>query len=217
MPGLTTGWWRGVGPTHNCFVVEGFVDELAAATSTDPVEFRRALLPADSRARKVLDLVVRQSGWGTPLPSAASASSRRGRGVALLAAFGSYLAQVAEVTVSAEGDITVDRIYCAVDCGMVVNPNTVVAQIDGGVQFGVTAALWGEITIEHGRVVQSNFHDYRLLRISEAPRVDVQLVPSTEAPGGVGEPGTSAAIAAVSNAVSSATGRRVQRLPIARG
>jgi isoquinoline 1-oxidoreductase beta subunit len=217
MPGLITGWWRGVGPTHNCFVVEGFMDELASATGTDPLAFRRTLLPADSRARKVLDAVAHQSAWGTPLSPAAVASSRRGRGIALLAAFGSYIAQVAEVTVSAEGDVKVDRVYCAVDCGIVVNPNTVVAQIDGGVQFGITAALWGEITIERGRVVQSNFHNYRLLRINEAARVDVQIVPSTEAPGGVGEPGTSAAIAAVSNAVSSATGRRVQQLPIARG
>eukprot|EP01030_Chromulinospumella_sphaerica_P000094 gene94-97_t len=142
------------------------------------------------------------------------AGARRGRGVSVLSAFGSHLGQVAEVTVNADGEIRVDRVVCAVDCGMVVNPNTVQAQIDGGVLFGVTAALWGEITIKDGRVEQSNFHNYRLLRLSEAPRVEVHIVPSQEVPGGVGEPGTSAVIAAIANAVHAAVGERPRSLPV---
>lgn len=137
-----------------------------------------------------------------------------GRGVAVLSAFGSHLAQVAEVTVDAAGEIRVDRVVCAVDCGVVINPDTVMAQVDGGIQFGVTAALWGEITIKAGRVEQSNFHDYRLLRMSEAPQVKVHIVPSQEAPGGIGEPGTSTVMAAVANAVAAATGERLRSLPL---
>ncbi|MBD9394863.1 molybdopterin cofactor-binding domain-containing protein [Acidovorax sp. ACV01] len=217
MAGLTTGWWRGVGPTHNCFVVESFVDELAVLARHDPVAYRLGLLPATSRVRAVLELVAQKSQWREPLRPAKDAGepgARRGRGVAVLAAFGSFMAQVAEVTVQPSGDIRVDRVVCAVDCGMVVNPDTVQAQVDGSIQFGVTAALWGEITIQGGRVEQSNFHDYRLLRLSEAPRVDVHVLPSTQAPGGIGEPGTSAVIAAVANAVAAATGRRLRSLPL---
>lgn len=214
MPGLTTGWWRGVGPTHNCFVVESFVDELAALAKQDPVRYRLALLPEGSRARAVLELVAHRAGWTSPLKPAAASGSRRGRGVAVLSAFGSHLAQVAEVTVNAAGEIRVDRVVCAMDCGMVVNPDTVQAQVDGGIQFGVTAALWGEITIEAGRVAQSNFHDYRLLRLSEAPQVNVHILPSQEAPGGIGEPGTSVVMAAVANAVFAATGQRARSLPV---
>lgn len=213
MAGLVTGWWRGVGPTHNCFVIESFVDELAALAGKDAVDFRLALLPAGGRARAVLELVSQKAGWATPLPRG-SAGKRRGRGVAVLEAFGSFLAQVAEVTVDADGSIAVDRVVCVLDCGMVVNPDTVKAQIDGGIMFGITAALWGEITIEAGRVQQSNFHDYRLIRLSEAPKVDVHIVPSAELPGGVGEPGTSAVFAAVANAVSAATGTRLRSLPL---
>lgn len=214
MPGMVTGWWRGVGATHNCFVVESFMDELAAATKQDPVAYRLALLPQGGRAQAVLALAAEKAGWNQPLSPAAQAGSRRGRGVSLLFAFGSYLAQVAEVTVSASGDIRVDRVVCAVDCGMVVNPDTVEAQIDGGIQFGVGAALWGEITIQNGRVVQSNFHDYRQLRLAEAPRVEVHIVSSAEAPGGVGEPGTSAVMPAMANAVAAATGQRLRSLPL---
>lgn len=213
MAGLVTGWWRGVGPTHNCFVIESFVDELAALAGKDAVAYRLALLPPGSRARAVLELASRKAGWSTPLPRG-GANSRRGRGVVVLEAFGSFLAQVAEVTVDADGGITVERVVCVLDCGMVVNPDTVKAQIDGGIMFGITAALWGEITIEAGRVQQSNFHDYRLLRLPEAPRVEVHLVPSAELPGGVGEPGTSAVFAAVANAVSAATGTRLRSLPL---
>ena len=217
MDGLATGWWRGVGPTHNCFVIESFVDELAVLAGQDPVAYRLALLPATSRMRAVLEQVAHQAQWRAPLRPPAGTSepgARRGRGVAVLAAFGSFMAQVAEVTVQPSGDIRVDRVVCAVDCGMVVNPDTVQAQVDGSIQFGVTAALWGEITLQGGRVEQSNFHDYRLLRLSEAPRVDVLVLPSTQAPGGIGEPGTSAVIAAVANAVAAATGRRLRSLPL---
>ena len=214
MAGLATGWWRGVGPTHNCFVIESFVDELAALSRTDPVAYRMALLPPGSRARAVLELAALKSDWTAPLAGARADGSRRGRGVAVLSAFGSFMAQVAEVTVDGAGEIRVDRVVCAVDCGTVVNPDTVHAQVDGSIQFGVTAALWGEITLQGGRVEQSNFHDYRLLRLSEAPRVDVHVLPSGEAPGGIGEPGTSAVIAAVANAVCAAVGHRARSLPV---
>ncbi|RZJ57766.1 MAG: xanthine dehydrogenase family protein molybdopterin-binding subunit, partial [Acidovorax sp.] len=217
MPGLATGWWRGVGPTHNCFVIESFMDELAALSRQDPVAYRLALLPPGSRARAVLELVALKSGWAKPLPTANAEGSRRGRGVAVLSAFGSFMAQLAEVTVDAAGEIRVDRVVCAVDCGMVVNPDTVHAQVDGSIQFGVTAALWGEITLQGGRVEQSNFHDYRVLRLSEAPQVDVHVLQSDEAPGGIGEPGTSAVIAAVANAVHAATGYRARSLPVRPG
>lgn len=214
MPGLVTGWWRGVGPTHNCFVVESFVDELASAAKQDPVAYRLTMLPQGSRPRGVLEMAAQKAGWGQPLAPAKAPGSQRGRGVSVLHAFGSYLAQVAEVTVDQAGDIQVDRVVCVVDCGMVVNPDTVQAQIDGGIQFGVGAALWGEITYENGRVVQSNFHDYRQLRLAEAPRVDVHIVASQEAPGGVGEPGTSAVMPAIANAVAAATGQRLRSLPL---
>lgn len=214
MAGLATGWWRGVGPTHNCFVVESFVDELAALARQDPVAYRLSLLPPGSRARGVLEFAASKAGWATPLQTSPAVGARRGRGVAVLSAFGSYMAQVAEVTVDTSGVIRVDRVVCAVDCGMVVNPDTVQAQVDGSIQFGVTAALWGEITLAGGRVEQSNFHDYRLLRLAEAPRVDVHVVPSTQAPGGIGEPGTSAVIAAVANAVAAAVGQHPRSLPV---
>jgi isoquinoline 1-oxidoreductase subunit beta len=214
MPGMATGWWRGVGPTHNCFVVESFVDELAYAAKQDPVAYRAELLKPGTRAHAVLELAAQKAGWNTPLPMARQAGGRRGRGVSVLHAFGSYLAQVAEVTVNQAGEIRIDRVVCAVDCGMVVNPDTVKAQIDGGILFGVSAALWGEITIKNGRVAQGNFHDYRLLRLAEAPRVEVHLVPSQAAPGGVGEPGTSAVLPAIANAVAAATGTRLRALPL---
>lgn len=214
MPGLVTGWWRGVGPTHNCFVVESFVDELAGAANQDPVAYRLAMLPAGDRARAVLELAAMKAQWHRPLAPAGQPGLRRGRGVSVLHAFGSYLAQVAEVSVNADGEIRVERVVCAVDCGMVVNPDTVKAQIDGGIQFGVGATLWSEITIKNGRVEQSNFHDYRLLRLPEAPRVEVHLLPSKASPGGVGEPGTSAVMPAIANAVASATGQRLRSLPL---
>jgi isoquinoline 1-oxidoreductase subunit beta len=208
-PGIPTAFWRGVGPTHNIFVVESFIDELAVAAKQDPFEYRRALLDKSPRAKAVLELAAEQAGWGKPLPP------RSGRGIALLHAFGeTYIAQVAEVSVSNEGDVRVQRVVCAVDCGIIVNPDTVKAQMESGIIFGITAALFGEITIKDGRVEQGNFDDYRMLRINEAPLIDVHLVKSTEAPGGVGEPGTSAVIPAVANAIFAATGKRVRKLPI---
>jgi isoquinoline 1-oxidoreductase beta subunit len=207
-PDITTGWWRGVGPTHNIFVVESFIDELAAAAKKDPFEYRRALLGESPRAKAVLELAAEKAGWGQPLPSSS------GRGISVLHAFGSYIAQVAEVSVPKEGEVRVQRVVCAVDCGMVVNPDTVKAQMESGIIFGITAALFGEITIKDGRVEQSNFHNYRVLRINEAPVMDVYLVKSTEAPGGIGEPGTSAVFPAGANAIFAATGKRIRRLPI---
>lgn len=207
-PGMTTGWWRGVGMTHNAFMVEGFIDELAAAAKKDPVEFRRALLGKSPRAKAVLDLAAEKSGWGSPLPAG------RGRGVSVIFGFGSYLAQVAEVAVDKDGTVRVERIVAAFDCGRQVNPDTLKAQIEGGSIFGVTAALYGEITLRDGRVEQGNFDTYQLLRINEAPKIEVYLVDSQEAPGGAGEPGTAGIAPAIVNAIFAATGKRLRKLPI---
>src|SRR6266702_2466260 len=189
-PGIPTAFWRGVGPTHSIFVVESFIDELAAAAQRDPFEYRRALLRQSPRAKAVLELAAERAGWGRPLPPGS------GRGIALLHAFGSYVAQVAEVAVSKQGEVRVPRVVCAMESGII---------------FGITAALFGEITIQDGRVEQHNFNDYRMLRIHEAPAIDVHLVQSTEAPGGVGEPGTSTVMPAVANAVFAATGKRIRK------
>ena len=186
------------------------MDELAHTVQQDPVRYRRALLK-EPRARAVLDLAADRAGWGTALPSGS------GRGVSIQLAFGSYLAEVAEVSVSAQGQVRVERVVCAMDCGQVVNPDGVRAQLEGGVTFGLSAALGNEITIAHGRVQQSNFDNFPSLRIAEAPRVEVHLVPSAGSPGGVGETGTSCAAAALCNAVYAATGRRVRTLPVSRG
>lgn len=204
---VPTAFWRGVGAAHNAFVIESFIDELAAAAKQDPVTYRRALLENAPRARAVLDLAAERAGWGKPLPPG------RGRGVSVMRTFGSCIAQVAEVSVAKSGEVRVHRVVCALDCGMIVNPDTVRAQIEGGIVFGLTAALWGEITIKNGRVEQSNFDNYRMLRLHEMPAVDVHLVPSTEAPGGVGEPGTVAIAPAITNAVFAATGKRIRKLP----
>jgi isoquinoline 1-oxidoreductase subunit beta len=205
---LATSWWRGVGPTHNVFVVESFVDELAAAAKQDAFDYRRVLLGKSPRARAVLELAAEKAGWGAPLPAGS------GRGISVQHVFGSYVAQVAEVAVSKEGEVRVQRVVCAVDCGIIVNPDTVRAQMEGGILFGITGVLFGEITLENGRVEQSNFHNYRTLRINETPVVEVYLVQSTEAPGGIGEPGTSAAAPAVCNAIFAATGKRIRKLPV---
>jgi isoquinoline 1-oxidoreductase beta subunit len=207
-PGIPTAFWRGVGPTHNIFVVESFMDELAAAAKQDPVAYRRALLGKAPRALAALELAAKEAGWGEPLPTG------RGRGVSVQHAFGTWMAQVAEVEVAKDGAVRVHRVVCAVDCGVVINPDTVRAQVESGIIFGITAALHGEITLEKGRVKQSNFHDYRMLRINEAPEIAVHLVPSTEHPGGMGEPGTSAVAPAVTNAIFAATGTRVRKLPV---
>jgi len=209
-PGIPIGFWRGVGPTHNVFVVESFIDELAAAAKKDPVEYRRALLGTSPRAKAVLELAAKKAGWGEPLPEG------HGRGVSVQFVFGSYVAQVAEVEVAKSGEVRVTRVVCAVDCGVVVNPDTVKAQMEGGIMFGLTAALFSEITLKDGRVEQSNFNDYRMLRINEAPAVEVYLVNSGEAPGGIGEPGTSALAPALTNAIFAATGKRIRKLPVNR-
>jgi len=206
--GIPTAFWRGVGPTRNAFVVESFIDELAFAAKKDPFEFRRELTAKSPRARHVLERAAALSGWGEPL------APRQGRGIALLYAFGTYLAQVVELTVGDDGEVRVNRVCAAVDCGQVVNPDTVEAQLQSGIIFGLSAALWGEITLKNGRVEQSNFDNYRVLRIDEAPKIAVEIVKSGEAPGGIGEPGTSVVMPAVLNAVHAATGVRLHKLPI---
>ena len=212
-PPVPTAFWRGVGPTHNIFVVESFIDELAAASKQDPLAFRRDLLDKSPRMRAVLNLAAEKAGWAQPL--APVPGRRVGRGLSTQFAFGSYMAQVAEVSVGADGEVRVHRVVCAVDCGQVVNPDTVVAQIESGVIFGLTAALWNEITFDKGRVQQSNFHDYRMMRMNEAPRIEVYIAQSADAPGGIGEPGTAASAPALTNAIFAATGQRVRKLPVA--
>jgi isoquinoline 1-oxidoreductase beta subunit len=193
-------------------VVESFIDELAAAAHTDPVAFRMQLLEKAPRYQAVLKLAADRAGWGQPLTERQGRKS--GRGVAVQLAFGSYMAQVAEVSVGPEGDVQVHRVVCAVDCGQAVNPETIVAQIEGGVVFGLSAGLWEEVTLKSGRVEQSNFSDYRVMRINEMPEVQVFIVPSTDKPGGIGETGTACSTPALTNAVFAATGQRVRRLPI---
>lgn len=207
-PGIPTAFWRSVGPSHNVFVTESFMDELAAAAKQDPVAYRLSLLDKTPRAKAVLELAAEKAGWGERLPE------RVGRGASVQYAFASYLAQVAEVEVSKNGKVRVRRVVCAVDCGIPVNPNTIEAQIQSAVMFGITAALHGEITVKDGRVEQSNFDTYEILRIDEAPTVEVYIIPSTEAPGGMGEAGTSAIVPAVANAIFAATGKRVRKMPI---
>jgi len=206
--GIQTAFWRSVGPSHNIFVVESFIDELAAAAKKDPVEYRRALLDKSPRAKAVLDLAAEKSGWGQPLPKDS------GRGVSVQNVFGSYMAQVAEVAVSKDGDVAVKRITCAVDCGIGINPNTIEAQAQSAIVYGLTAVLYGEITLKDGRVEQSNFDNYRALRINEIPAIDIHIIDSGEAPGGMGEPGTCAVPPAITNAIFAATGVRLRKLPI---
>jgi isoquinoline 1-oxidoreductase beta subunit len=207
--GMHTGNWRGVGPTRNVFIVESVMDDLARRAGMDPVAYRRALMgKASPRMKHVLDVAVEQSRWGTALPA------RSGRGIAIFEGFGSYLAIVAQVRVSAAGEIRVERVTCAVDTGIAVNPDIVRAQMEGGVMFGVSAALHERVAVMNGRVLAANYDAYPVLRMNEAPHVDVHIVDSTEAPGGVGEPGTSGTIAAVANAVCTATGVRSYALPL---
>ncbi len=207
-PGVPTAFWRSVGPSHNVFVTESFMDELAAAAGQDPVAYRRALLGKSPRAKAVLELAAEKAGWGKPLPE------RVGRGVSLQFVFASYMAHVAEVEVLKDGAVRVRRVVCAVDCGTVVNPDTVRAQIQSAVIFGVTAALYGNITLKNGRVEQSNFDDYQMLRMNEAPAIEVHIVQNSEPPGGMGEAGTSAIVPAVTNAIFAATGKRLRKLPV---
>jgi isoquinoline 1-oxidoreductase beta subunit len=207
-PGIPTAFWRGVGVTHSVFMVESFIDELAAAAKQDPVDYRKALLQRNPRALTVLTLAAEKAGWGTPLPAG------RGRGVSVESGFGSFLALVAEVEVTSDGSVRVHRLVCAVDCGMVVNPDTIAAQIEGGTIFGLTAALHGAITLKDGRVEQANFDTYLPMRIDEVPVVETHLVKSAEAPGGIGEPPTAVVAPAVTNAIFAATGKRIRTLPI---
>src|SRR5271169_248693 len=207
-PGISTAFWRSVGPSHTVFVVESFMDELAAAAKQDPVAYRCALLDKSPRAKAVLDLAAEKAGWGEPLPA------RVGRGVSLQFVFATYMAQVAEVEVSRDGTVRVRRVVCAVDCGTVVNPDTVQAQIQSAIIFGITAALYGEITLKDGRVEQTNFDTYQILRIDEAPAIEVHMVRSFEPPGGMGECGTAAIVPAVTNAIYAATSKRLRKLPI---
>ncbi|MCX8254713.1 Isoquinoline 1-oxidoreductase, beta subunit [Beijerinckiaceae bacterium RH AL1] len=210
-PNMNTGWWRGVGPTHNVFVVESFLDELAAAAGKDAVAFRRPLLDKNPRALAVLELAAQKSGWGSALPP------RHGRGVALQFAFGSYVAAVVEVEVTPPGEILLRRADVAVDCGLTVNPDTVVAQIQGGLILGLSTAMYNEITLTGGAITQSNFHDYRAMRINEAPKIAVHQIRNGEKPGGIGETGTSIAAPALGNAIYAATGQRLRKLPFATG
>jgi isoquinoline 1-oxidoreductase beta subunit len=212
-PPFATAFWRGVGATHNVFVVESFIDELAAAARQDPLVYRRALLTQSPRMLAVLNLAANKAGWSQPL-APTTLGERVGRGISVQFVFGSYMSQVAEVAVSQEGEVRVRRVVCAVDCGQVVNPDTVVAQVESGVIFGLSAALWNEITFDRGRVQQSNFNDYRVMRINEAPQIEVHIVPSTDSPGGIGEPGTAAAAPALANAIFAATGKRLRKLPV---
>ncbi|HEV2672024.1 MAG TPA: xanthine dehydrogenase family protein molybdopterin-binding subunit [Gemmatimonadales bacterium] len=209
------GFWRSVGASQNAFVVESFMDELAVAAGRDPYEFRRELLQAKPRHLRTLDLAATKAGWGTPLPpGAGGAGGGRGRGIAIAEWEPTTCAAVAEVSVASDGTVRVHRVVCAVDCGPVVNPDTIEAQMQGGVVFGLSAALYGEITIENGRVKQSNFNDYQVLRIPEMPVVEVHIVPSSDALGGIGEPSVPPTAPAVCNAIFAATGKRIRRLPI---
>lgn len=204
---VPAAFWRGVGPTRNMQVLESFIDELAYKAGKDPLQYRLGLLAKQPRAAQVLKLAAQRSGWGGKLPA------RSGRGIALSRSFDTYLAQVVELRVDDAGNVAVKRVVCAVDCGRVVNPDTVAAQMQSGINFGLSAALFGEITLKDGRVEQSNFHDYRVLRMNEAPRIDVEIVSSNEAPGGIGEPGTAGLGAAFANAIFAATGKRLYEFP----
>ncbi|MGH8309423.1 MAG: xanthine dehydrogenase family protein molybdopterin-binding subunit, partial [Steroidobacteraceae bacterium] len=206
--GINVGYSRSVSHALNCFVVESFMDELAHAVNKDPLEFRMSLLEKQPRYRGVLRLAAREAGYGSP-------ARGRYQGVALMEGYGTYMAQVAEVSIE-NGTPKVHKITCALDCGQVVNPDTVNAQVEGSVIYGLTAALWGEINVQGGRVQQTNFDTYRLMRLNEAPRIDTHILDSGEEPGGIGEPATALVAPAVCNALYMATNRRVRSLPIAR-
>jgi isoquinoline 1-oxidoreductase beta subunit len=209
-PAVPTGFWRGVGPNNNVFAVECFMDELARKAGKDPVEFRRSMLATKPRFLSVLNLAAEKANWGQPLPA------RVGRGVCVQPSFASFIATVVEAEVDEQGEVELRRVTSVVDTGIAVNPDTVMAQLEGGLIFGLTAALYGEITIDKGRVQQSNFHDYRMLRIDQTPKIDVHVVKSGEAPGGIGETGVNAGPPALRNAVYAATGVALRRLPIDR-
>lgn len=206
--GIPLGFWRSVGSSHTAFSVECFLDELAAAAGKDPLEYRLSLLDPKSRFAGVLKLAAEKAGWSTK-PAAGV-----GRGIAVAESFGSYVAQVAEVSVGKDGSVKVNRVVCAVDCGQTVNPDTIEAQMEGGIIYGLTAALYGEITVKNGRIQQGNFNNYKMLRMGETPKIEVHILPSSEPHGGVGEPGTPPIAPAVVNAIFAATGKRIRSLPI---
>jgi len=209
-PAVTTGFWRGVGPNNNVFAIESFMDELARKANMDPVAFRLGMLDGAPRLKAALKLVAEKSGWGSPLPA------RVGRGVCVQPSFGSFIATVVEAEVNNVGAVHLRRITSAVDTGIAVNPDIIMAQLQGGLVFGLTAALWGEVTIDKGRVQQSNFNNYRMLRIDEVPPIDVHVIKSYEHPGGIGETGVTAGPPALRNAIYAATGVALRRLPIDR-
>jgi isoquinoline 1-oxidoreductase beta subunit len=209
-PAVPTGFWRGVGPNNNVFATECFMDELARKAGMDPIAFRRGMLGNNPRLQAALDLVAEKSDWGKPLPA------RTGRGVCVQPSFASFIATVVEAEVTDSGEVHLRRVTSAVDTGIAVNPDTIAAQLQGGLIFGLTAALYGEITIEKGRVRQSNFNDYRMLRIDQVPRIDVHVIKSSEDPGGIGETGCTAGPPALRNAIYAATGVALRRLPIDR-
>jgi isoquinoline 1-oxidoreductase beta subunit len=209
-PGVNTGFWRGVGPNNNVFAIESFIDELARKAGKDPIAFRLAHLGKTPRLQAALNLVKQKSGWGTPLPA------RCGRGVSAQTSFGSFIASVVECAVDDAGEITLRRVTTVVDPGLAINPDTIVAQLQGGLIFGLSAALYGEVTLQNGRVEQSNFHDYQVLRLNQAPPIEVHLIKSAEAPGGLGEAGTTSAVPALRNAIYAATGVALRRMPIDR-
>jgi isoquinoline 1-oxidoreductase beta subunit len=209
-PGVNTGFWRGVGPNNTVFAIESFIDELAHSAGKDPIAFRRAHLDTTPRLQAALDLVREKSNWGSPLPP------RCGRGVSAQTSFGSFIATVVECEVARDGEVKLRRVTTAVDTGIAIHPDTIIAQLQGGHIFGLTAALYGEITLKKGRVQQSNFHDYRMLRIDQIPPIEIHLIKSDAAPGGIGETGTTAALPALRNAIYAATGVALRRMPIDR-
>jgi isoquinoline 1-oxidoreductase beta subunit len=207
-PGPQVWFWRSVGHSQNAFFLESFIDELAHAAKADPLQFRLQLLSSKPRHRAVLEAAAAKAGWGKPLPAG------RFHGLAVAESFGTYVAEVAEVSVGADGTPRVHKVVAAVDCGQTVNPLTIQRQIEGAIVYGLSAALYGRISHKDGRVEQSNFHDYPVLRMNEMPQVEVLILPSKEAPGGIGEPGTPPIAPAVCNAIFAATGQRLRSLPI---
>ncbi|MGH8193733.1 MAG: xanthine dehydrogenase family protein molybdopterin-binding subunit, partial [Woeseiaceae bacterium] len=206
--GVPVQWWRSVGSTHTAYSTETFIDELAKAADRDPVEFRSALLKEHPRHLGVLKLAAEKANWGSKLPEGWS------RGIAVHESFNTYVAEVAEISMQDDGNFKVERVVCAVDCGVAVNPDVIRAQMEGGIGYGLSPVLMSEITLNEGRVEQSNFHDYQVLRINQMPAVEVHIVPSTAAPTGVGEPGTPPIAPAVANALFAATGKPLHALPI---